>query len=544
MSTAPTAHAAIHVDATRRSPLRRIWRYIGYDEPNYTYTPNGHALLAKVAQMSDGPYFVRCHFLLCSGDGTPSLKWGSTNVYTEDEAGASVYDWTLIDKILDSYIELGLIPFVELGFTPEALTTAPAGTPYADPRHGGWRFPPRDYGRWLELVRNLAAHCRDRYGLAEVSKWYWELWNEPDIFYWTGTVDEYCRLYDYTVAGLEAALPQARMGGPATTSSHTRPESSAFLRAFLAHVTRGTNHLTGRTGTRLDFVSYHAKGGSFGRDPQAAKATPSLFTLLANVEAGLQVIGDFPELGKIEVILSECDTDGWAAGTIHDNPNLFYRNTEYYASFVAAAVSGLIDRAAAHGARIDGMLTWAFLFEDRDYFEGFRTLSTNGIDKPVLNVFRLLAKLGGTRLALTSDRAVDPVARGRADHADEPPAIDGLATMDEAGGLQLFLSSHHDDWEVTTATSLDIHVAGAPAGQSYRVAQSLVAAGSSNAYTAWDAMGRPQAPTPAQRAALLHAARLETVAVGEVTAGDDGLVFAVTLPSHCACLLHFAPVDA
>ncbi|MCB0070160.1 MAG: hypothetical protein KDE20_01825, partial [Caldilineaceae bacterium] len=255
-------------------------------------------------------------------------------------------------------------------------------------------------------------------------------------------------------------------------------------------------------------------------------------------------IGDFPELGKIEVILSECDTDGWAAGTIHDNPNLFYRNTEYYASFVAAAVSGLIDRAAATGARIDGMLTWAFLFEDRDYFEGFRTLSTNGVDKPVLNVFRLLAKLGSTRLALTSNCAVDPVARGRADIADEPPHIDGLATVDETGGIQLFLSSHHDDWDVTTATSVDIHVTGAPAGQCYRVAQSLVAAGSSNAYTAWDAMGRPQTPTAAQRSALLHAARLETVTVGEVTADDDGLTFAVTLPSHSACLLHFAPVNA
>ncbi|MCB0073902.1 MAG: hypothetical protein KDE20_20685, partial [Caldilineaceae bacterium] len=146
MSSVPTVRAAVRVDLNQRSPLRRIWRYIGYDEPNYTYTPNGHALLAKLAQMSDGPYFVRCHFLLCSGDGTPSLKWGSTNVYTEDEAGAPVYDWTLIDKILDSYIDLGLIPFVELGFTPAALTTAPAETPYADPRHGGWRYPPRDYG--------------------------------------------------------------------------------------------------------------------------------------------------------------------------------------------------------------------------------------------------------------------------------------------------------------------------------------------------------------------------------------------------------------
>ena len=115
------------------------------------------------------------------------------------------------------------------------------------------------------------------------------------------------------------------------------------------------------------------------------------------------------------MILSECDPDGWAAGTIHDNPNLYYRNTEYYASYVACTVNKLIDRAASTGAQIDGMLTWAFLFEDRDYFEGFRTLSTNGIDKPVLNVFRMLAKLGGSRLAADCDRASDPVARGRAD---------------------------------------------------------------------------------------------------------------------------------
>ena len=226
--------ASVTVDLNQRSPLRRIWRYVGYDEPNYTYTPNGHALLTKLAEMSDGPYFVRCHFILCSGDGSPALKWGSTNVYTEDEDGNPIYSWTLIDKILDSYVALGLIPFVELGFTPEALTTAPAGTVYDDPRYGGWRYPPREYGRWLELIRNLATHCRQRYGLAEVSKWYWELWNEPDIFYWTGTVEEFCRLYDYTEAGLHAVLPQAKLGGPATTSSAGRPESSRFLRRLPA----------------------------------------------------------------------------------------------------------------------------------------------------------------------------------------------------------------------------------------------------------------------------------------------------------------------
>ena len=440
--------ASVTVDLNQRSPLRRIWRYVGYDEPNYTYRPNGHALLTKLAEMSDGPYFVRCHFLLCSGDGSPKLKWGSTNVYTEDEDGNPTYSWTLIDKILDSYVALGLIPFVELGFTPQALTTAPPGTAYDDPRHGGWRYPPREYGRWLELIRNLAAHCRERYGLAAVCKWYWELWNEPDIFYWTGTVEEFCRLYDYTEAGLHAVLPQARLGGPATTSSAGRPESSQFLRSFLQHVTSGVNHLTGQIGTRIDFISYHAKGGGFPHDPQAAKATPSQHTLLSNVEAGLEVIGQFPELGKMEVILSECDPDGWAAGTVHDNPNLFYRNTEYYASYVAGTVNRLIDRSAATGAQINGMLTWAFLFEDRGYFEGFRTLSTNGIDKPVLNVFRLLAQLGGIRLGLTSDHDSDPVARGRADSSDDRPAISGLATTDETAGIQVFLASHHDDWDV------------------------------------------------------------------------------------------------
>ena len=209
--------------------------------------------------------------LLCSGDGTPSLKWGSSNVYTEDEANQPVYSWSIIDRILDSYVELGFVPFIELGFTPEALSTAPPETVYDDPRYGGWRYPPKDYGRWLELVRELAAHCRERYGLAEVSSWHWELWNEPDIFYWAGTVEQYCRLYDYTVAGLLSELPQARVGGPVTTSSVSRPESNEFLRSFLAHVTRGKNHLTGETGTRIDFISYHAKGGSFQHNPNAKR---------------------------------------------------------------------------------------------------------------------------------------------------------------------------------------------------------------------------------------------------------------------------------
>ena len=542
MSTPPiAAHAEITVDLNERTPLRRIWRYVGYDEPNYTYTPNGRGLLTKLAGMSDGPYTIRCHFLLCSGDGAPKLKWGSTNVYTEDAAGEPVYTWAIIDRIFDAYVALGLIPFVELGFTPEALTTAPEGTVYDDPRYGGWRYPPREDGRWLELVRNLVTHCVTRYGRAEVRKWYWELWNEPDIFYWEGTVAQFCRLYDYTVAGVKAALPEARVGGPATTSSATRAESYGFLDAFLAHVTHGVNHVTGQTGTPIDFVSFHAKGGSFPRTPGAPKTTPTIYTLLANVQASLAVLDKYPELADREVILSECDPDGWAAGTVHDNPNLFYRNTEYYASYVGATVNKLMRHASARGKQVDAMLTWAFLFEHRGFFEGFRTLSTNGVDKPVLNVFRLLAKLGGVRVPLTSDRATDVLARGHGDDAATLPDVDGLATVDETDGIQLFLSSHHDDWDVTTPSEVRVRVTGAAVGQQYRVYRSLVAAGSSNAYTAWDRMGQPQPPSDAQLAEMHRAARLQTEPLGEVTAAPDGLEVTITLPSHSVCLLQLVP---
>lgn len=538
--------AQVTVDATQRTPLRRIWRYVGYDEPNYTYTSNGKALLAKLGRMSDGPYFIRCHFILCTGDGTGKLKWGSTNVYTEDEQGEPVYAWELIDRILDTYLETGCTPFIELGFMPEALSTAPEGTPYDDPRHGGWRYPPKDYGRWMELIQQLGRHCVERYGIGEVSKWYWELWNEPDIFYWTGTIAEYNRLYDYTVAGLTSAIPQARIGGPSTTSSMNRPESTGFLRAFLDHCVNGTNAVTGEQGTRLDYISFHAKGGGYSANAAATKQTPTIYTVVGNVAASLQVVEEFSQLKGREIILTECDPDGWAAGTIHDNVNLFYRNTEYYASYVASTVNHLIDLKVGDHFRVDGMLTWAFQFEGRPYFEGFRTLSTNGLDKAVLNVFRMLAKLGGTRLQLRSDATRDPLTQGGGDQETMPADVAGIAALDESEAVQIFLSCHHDDWDVHGTTEVTVRVNGLPAGESYTVAQSLVAEGHSNAYTAWDQMDRPQPPTAAQLAQLKRAARLKTVVLGDVNVehvadGYGHIVLNITLPNHSVCLLRLQP---
>ena len=377
------------------------------------------SLLGKLGSLSDGPYFIRAHYLLCSGDGVGRPKWGSTNVYTENTQGNPRYTWEILDRVLDTYLEQGCVPFVELGFMPEALSVAPAGTTYDALLEGGWRYPPKDYVRWQGLVQAVAEHCLQRYGLREVSRWYWELWNEPDIFYWAGSLEEYCCLYDHTVAGLVQVLPQARVGGPATTNPDS-PRAGEFLRRFLAHCVSGYNAVSSGQGTRLDFISFHTKGGSYRREAEWSKQTPTIHRLVHNVVTGLAIAAEFPELAGREVILTECDPDGMAAYGKHDNPNLVFRNTEYYASYLATAICEMIDLCGPSGLRVDGLLTWAFQFDGREYFEGLRTLSTNGYRQARAQRVPHAGRAGRHRLALESDAARDVVARGGADASSGP----------------------------------------------------------------------------------------------------------------------------
>ena len=126
---------------------------------------DGRQLLGELGQLKKDDIYFRAHNLLSSGDGTPALKWGSTNAYTEDAAGNPHYDWRIIDGIFDAYLSNGVRPFVQLGFMPQALSTAPASVPYKHSWRpgfdynlisGGWGYPPRDYDRWSELV--LSTH--------------------------------------------------------------------------------------------------------------------------------------------------------------------------------------------------------------------------------------------------------------------------------------------------------------------------------------------------------------------------------------------------
>src|ERR1700733_15280174 len=156
----------IRVNANEKiGAFKPIYSYFGYDEPNFTYTKNGRKLVGELAALSSGPVYLRTHFLLATGDGTAGFKFGSTNAYSEDASGKPVYDWTIVDRILGTYLEAGAKPFVEIGFMPKALSTNPEPykpdwTPGAnfDKYYLGWAYPPKDYSKWGELVYQWVRH--------------------------------------------------------------------------------------------------------------------------------------------------------------------------------------------------------------------------------------------------------------------------------------------------------------------------------------------------------------------------------------------------
>jgi xylan 1,4-beta-xylosidase len=324
-SVRQTGPVEIRVDTAQVvGELTPIWARFGHDEPNYTYTPNGRKLLSELAAASPTPVFMRVHNLLTSGDGTPALKWGSTNVYTEDAAGNPRYDWTIVDRIFDTYRALGMKAIVQLGFMPEALSSHPQpyrhfwkpGDNYND-IYTGWAYPPADYAKWGELAFQFTRHLLQRYGRTEVESWWFEVWNEPDIGYWKGTPEEYWKLYDYAADGVKRALPTARIGGPETTGPNgQRPQQ--YLRAFLDHALHGTNLATGRTGSPLDLVTFHAKGA-----PQVmpdGHVRMSVMAQLRAIDNGFGIVHSFPELASIPVIIGESDPEGCAACPVRTNP--------------------------------------------------------------------------------------------------------------------------------------------------------------------------------------------------------------------------------
>jgi xylan 1,4-beta-xylosidase len=541
----------ITVDASKAvGDLNPIWRWCGYDEPNYTYAANGKKLIGQFAgdkNSAFGPAWFRAHSLLVTGDGVGRLKWGSTNAYTEDAAGKPVYDWTIIDRIFDTYIDAGAKPYAQIGFMPKALSLKPEPYEHNWTPGGnasiftGWTTPPKDYDKWRELCYQWAKHCVERYGMAKVKTWNWEVWNEPNIGYFVASaaggnkVVDYEKVWDYAADGIRKAIPEAVIGGPETAG-----EGGAFTRDFIEHCLNGTNYATGQKGSPLGLISFHAKGSP---TRNLGHVQMGISNQLNAVNTGFRTVASRPETAKLPVVIGESDPDGCAACQSYKGlyPEYNYRNGSIFAAYTIEQLTRTMDMAQSGKVNLLGAVTWAFEFEDQPIFGGFRALATDGVALPVLNTFRMLNKMGTKRLAVasTGDLGLEAIrTRGVRGAASD---VYALAARDERR-VTIISWNYHDDDLPGAAADITLNVSGLPAGLAkVKMTEWRCDETHSNAYTVWKGMGSPEKPTVEQHRKLEAASELAVMkpAADQAVSGGAAVV-KVNVPRQGVSLVELA----
>ncbi len=497
----------ITVDAARtEGKLPPIWRFFGADEPNYATMKDGKKLLVELGKLRRGEVYFRAHNLLNTGDGTAAFKWGSTDIYNETKDGKPIYNWTNVDRIIDTYRAQGIHPYLQIGFMPEALSSAPPGTPYRhDWRPGfdykrimsGWAYPPKDYDKWRELIFQWTKHNVERYGKAEVERWYFEVWNEANGWYWKASHDEFYKTHDYAVDGIRRALPGARVGGPDAAGP-----GGEFMDKFLKHVSSGRNYATGQVGTPTDFLAFHAKGRPTFVDGHVRMG---IANQLKEVDGGFTKALSIPSLASKPIVIGESDPEGCAACP---GPANAYRNGTMYSSYTAASFARIWELAARRKVNLDGALTWAFEFEDQPWFAGYRQLSSNGVDLPVLNVFRMFAQLGPDRLVAASDAQL-PLDRVMADGVRGPADVGTIATRTADGKVAVLVWHYHDDDVPGPSAAVTLAVRGLKGRAPARATLWRVDGDNANAFATWKKMGSPIAPDDAAYLALEKASAMQ-----------------------------------
>ena len=519
---------SIQVDASKYiGEMRPFWSFFGYDEPNYTSRKDGQKLLSELTKLSPTTVYVRTHNLLTSKGNSsgPDLKWGFTDAYKEDAKGNPVYNWTIVDSIIDAYIERGIKPLMEIGFMPKDLSAKPEPYEHTWSKGGnlwtGWTYPPKDYHKWRELVYQWVKHSIDRYGKKEVITWLWEVWNEPDISYWSGTFDEYCKLYDYAVDGLKKACPACTIGGPHTTSPRS-DKAYKYLTDFIEHCLRGKNYATGKTGAPLQYIGFHAKGSP---DFVEGHIRMNMGLQLKDIQRAFEAVNSFPELKNIPIIIGECDPEGCAACSEKRDPKYGYRNGTMYSSYTASSFARIYELMDEYKVNLKGVVSWSFEFEDQEWFAGFRELATHGIDKPVLNVFRMFGMMNGKRIAVKSDNGyivTDIVTKGVSEKSD----INAIACKN-GNTISIMIWNYHDDDIPRPSSKLMLtvnNVAGTKVlVHHYRVDQQF-----SNSFEKWKTMQKPQQVTADQYQKLEQAGQLQLYTSPEwkkTNKGELGLRF-------------------
>lgn len=473
---APAPQAVqLSVDATAKgTPFPHFWEQMyGSGRASLALRDDYRKDIEAVRAATDFQY-VRFHGIFDQDVG----------VVYRDANGKIAYNFSYVDQIYDGLLDRGVKPFVELGFMPPELSSDPSKT------HHFWYhpnvMPPKDYAEWDALIHAFVGHLIARYGIDEVSSWYFEVWNEPNLDFWGGAPEQptYFTLYDHTARTLKAVNSRLRVGGPSTAQAAWVPE-------FLEHARTAK--------VPVDFVSTHVYGDDTAKDVfKTSENIPRADMVCRSVDKVHREIAASP-FPKLPLIFSEYNA------SFANLPNV--TDSVYMGPWMANTI-----RECA--GKVDIMSYWAFsdVFEEQGvvrtpFYGGFGLIAADRIEKPAFNAFAMLHKLGDIRLPLSSDTAL---ATRRADGTvvlalwNYAPPVGNTAdyTKGEPQG---------------TAKQFDIDLTHLRAGVQATVWRLDESHG--NAVAAFDGMGRPDFPSREQIAQLRAAGKL---AAPEVTALHDG----------------------
>ena len=467
VSLAQAAPEKISIDVkAQTTPLPHFWEQMfGSGRAVLSLRQQYREDMRKVQDITDFQY-VRFHAIFHDENG----------VYDEDAQGNPVYNFSYVDQIYDGLLEKGVKPYVEISFTPKKLASR---LDY----HAFWYkqivAPPKDYGKWDALITAFAKHLVERYGIAEVSQWYFEVWNEPNIDFWTGrpAQETYFELYDHTAKALKAVNTQLRVGGPATAQA-------AWVDAIIAHATKNN--------VPLDFVSTHVYGNDTSKD----------------------VFGDDRPVAPHQMVCAAVDK-------VHQQiknsakPNMPLIWSEFNATYANeqpitdSIYMGpwMADTIRQCDGKVQMMSYWTFsdVFEEQGvvktpFYGGYGLIAEDGIPKPAFNAFKLLHHLGEHRIAETSD---DVLVTRKGDDT----IVIAAWNLVEPGATGPDKTFTFDLQHVFKGAKVTIERVDAEHGDTL---------------AAWEKMGSPKYPTAAQimelkRASEIGKAEVHPLEGGEVT---------------------------
>jgi xylan 1,4-beta-xylosidase len=404
-------------------------------------------------------------------------------IYSEDESGNPVYNFTRSDDIFDFLVDNGIAPIVELASMPSALAADPSQTVF------DWNMivsRPKDYAKWEGLVREFVQHSVDRYGAETVQSWYFEVWNEPECCsnkFWKGTLDEYFQLYAASAAGVQAVLPDGRIGGPVSSQPQELEGNSMAGTKFLDYVTANDSP--------LGFFAFHT--WSFIRG-----AVDGYFQ-------GLDLLDRYG-FEDVQIAVTELGPT-WEFGlwgqtsATAGEPEWEPQETVQGAAFVAQTYADIAQRCAKEGRRFPITYAWwtlsdvfdegfqdptDYVLEDNPFIGAMGLYNREGIKKPAYNAFSFLARMGDEQRALTVE------GEGN---------VGGMAARDTSdGGVQILIyngqspgKGYQDDTYYTEAAAQDIgiSVSGLDPETAYDVTLYRVDDTRGNAWEVWDVAGRP-----------------------------------------------------